>query len=854
MTLLTLRSAPEFATGSQVLAVADVEIDAISEQVATLPGSLSFRGIRAEGWTELAKPGKLVSIEARDGVHEFWISQRRDDLRNNRVAFQADPVHVALRDVGVLDWLSSDGGSHINLGGPDGGMSFRNFWFTFLRPFLRRRGLDWLELGDVESDGRLIHSWEGVSAQAVAVALVEQLRHEWRLRRDTGGGVYRLDVGRELGADVDVARASEGLNLLTLRRVLDREDMATVIRPIGTLASGAPADVSLALWRVSARAGNVITLASHASVGGDGPVAVNGQWVGLYLEDTGGDAHAITGSSRAAQSVTVSSGGSDFAVGDDVRFVASAAGAGVVEVSDPGAVEEFGTIAVGQGLPFFSRADVEGAGIIEWAEPPQIIEVATGTELSGNRLNVTVDDAADRDVLFAAEAPDVLYVLVAGGNGYLYVIETGDDESSGTDLTRLLTLAENPISFAANRDTAWLFRHPLPDGWSFEDDTDFPVTFGRTPESLPVATSDDLTLGYSASTTTVTAPGFPVGTRVEPGDMIMNWKTGSDRWYLVLGSATADGTGTIVALAVFVSLGSLSPGSITGIRIYRPDMSGAAVDRVPVFWLMGSPPGMDLPEASLAPRDGASLYGSVLFSVVTVGANSAGWSTLPRLTVLRDDVEVGFVEATNWTPTAGGETTRERLTVGPLDIDDAGAYRLRFYAGNANQSYNFGFSILSAALYVGTAAPSESDLVPEAAVGIQLANRELLKRARWRARYTCSLLELADELHVSPAVIRAQVGGRVHLDSPALGIRGRFRLVSVEWSTETSRVEVMLESVGDPLTTQRAAAQPLFVQETGQRVGNAPPGAIGYYRAVEVSAAGLVADTPIDVERISESS
>ena len=139
-------------------------------------------------------------------------------------------------------------------------------------------------------------------------------------------------------------------------------------------------------------------------------------------------------------------------------------------------------------------------------------------------------------------------------------------------------------------------------------------------------------------------------------------------------------------------------------------------------------------------------------------------------------------------------------------------------------------------------------------MGIQLANRELLRRRRWRARYTCSLLELAEELKVSPALIRAQVGGRIHIDSPALGVSGRFRLVSVEWSTDTSRVEVMLESVGDPLTTQRAAAQTLFVHETGQRVGSAPPAAVGYYRAVEVSAAGLVANTPIDVERISESS
>ena len=845
---ITLRSAPEFVSSSRVLTVADVEVGSLAEQVGQIPGALTFRALRSEHWIDDAMPGRVVSLEARGRVHEFWVSQRRDTLRSELAVFQCDPIHTVLRDAGVLDWLSSDGMSHVNLGGPDGGMSFRNFWWTFVRPFLRRRDVTWIELGTVESDTRLRHSWEGVTPQAVIVALAEQLRHEWRLRRDSANSVYRLDVGAELGADADVAGVGEGLNLLTLRRQMDREDMATVLRPIGVLESGAPADISQALWVVTAVSGNTITLAPHSMIGGDGPVAENGQWVGAYLEATDGSAHEIT-ASGTPQELTLTSGGSSFAVNDEVRFVADSASADQLEVSSPAAIGTYGRVAVGSRLPFFSRSPLERAGLVEWEDAQSVIGIRTREKLSDNRLT-TQADAEDHDALFAAtEGALVLAHRISTPQYTLsYYVLSGDDPSSDGDTRRVFTLSANPSSGAANRASGHLVHPGMPSPWR-RDDTSaspMPIVLRRDTQTRAYVTSASRPTGFVPTE----VMGLPAGTHVEPGDLIysLSGDNSYDYAYWVLAPATADeaGTLTVQRFRYLTNTSSLTP---EGTRIYRPTISMAALSHIPAVLADHQQAELILPSVRLAPRTSASLYAHLHFSAMAAKPHSSGWSTLPRLSLYRGNSSAASIEATNWTATSPGETTDERLILGPLAIAESGEYHLRFRPGDA--SYYYCLYILSASLYVGVDVASGSNLVPEAAVGIQLANLELGRRKRWRARYTCSLLELADQLKLSPEMIRTQIGSRVHIDSPALGINGRFRIMGIKWSPDSLRSEVELESVAETLTGRRAVESALFVHETGQRVSSAPPRGTGYYRAVEVSASQLSSRTPIDVERIT---
>ena len=380
MARLVLRSHPEFDANSSFLALAeDVEVGSIAKHIGDIPGGFTFRVPRTDEWVGQARPGRVVVVTARDETSEFFISQRRDNLASSRAVFQADPIHVILRDVGILDRIEDDGSSTIELGGPDSGMSFQNYWYTFLAPFLARHGLQWIQLGDVESDERLVYSWEALTPQAIIVALVDQLKHEWRLRRDAVNQRYLLDVAERLVVPDLVSQAGQGLNIISLRRILDRERMATVIRPIGRLGSGEPGDISLALLRVTARSGNDVTLASHADVGGMGPVYEADQWVGSYLEATDGTAYEIT-STTTGQVLTLASGGSSFAVNDEVRLVADADANPVFEVASRGAVEEFGRIAIGLRLPFLGSSVAEVASLVDF-------EAQVGMYLPGGGLH-----------------------------------------------------------------------------------------------------------------------------------------------------------------------------------------------------------------------------------------------------------------------------------------------------------------------------------------------------------------------------------------------------------------------------------------------------------------------------------
>ena len=826
---LTLRDGSELDPGSSVIRPRlDVLSGAIEGDIAQA-GGLSFVAPRSARGVPDALPGRLVVLEARGQRLEYWISGRRDRMGSELVSITCDPFHVLLHDVGVLDWLGSDGVSHVNLGGPDAGMSLRNFWFTFLRPFLRRHGKTWIELGDVDSDERLVHSWEALSPQGVATALVQQLRREWRLRRDDATGSYLFDVGENLGEDATPSWAAEGLNLITLERAFDREEMATVVRPIGTLSTGAPADVSLALWRVSAVNGNTVTLEPHANVAGSGPVLEDEQWVGAYLEAPDGGTHEITDSSGEDDSVTLVSGGADFAENDEVRFVASAAGAPIVEVTSPRGIEVFGRMAVGQRLPFFSRSAVELASLLEWTDE-QLISVGITSTTNINSptesASITVGDAA---IMASWDQ----WAFVAALNGRV-------------DLDRTVQNGQRALV-------------PIPSligGWAFANDSGGPLAVLRrnTGRATGSVTGQQATSGAPASGFSFS--GIGSGTRLEPGDVI--YRTSSYTAFVATpGEADASGD-----LADVSGINAYRKNSTNGwggsVTIYRPALS-SLLGHVPFILssYRSRNTEIDLPTVQIAPRSGASLYARLKFTAIASRSDSSGWDVLPRLQIMQGSTVVGTIETDNWTPTAEGQTVDRTLALGPIDVDAAAEFHLRIrpgWGGNTGSTYRmsvFGIFVTEAILYIGLDAPGDdaTPLVPEAAVGIQLANRELNRRRRWRSRYSCSLTELAEALKVRPEIVRTMIGASIRIRSRTMNLDNSFRITGVSWSPLSERTEVELDSVGYRLTSALGEREDdsLFVRETGQRVSSQPP-ATGFYRAVEVPDAGLSADDPIDVE------
>ena len=845
---IVLRSAPEFAPGSRVLGVDSVKADAIRQQTSALPGGLQFRVPRDRPWIPQAVPPAVVSIEVRGKTLEYMIAGRKESLASE-VVFLADPVHVVLHDAGIVDWLSPDGTSQINLGGPEGGMSFRNYWWTFLRPFLRRVGHTWIELGEVDSDARVIHAWEASSAQAVIVALVRQLKREWRFRRDDAGRVYRIDVGRALGQDESTTRAVEGLNLLSLSRIYDRESLATVIRPIGTLQSGAPADISGALWIVTAVDGDDVTVGPHVSVGGPGPVGEPGQWVGAYLESADGSRHRIT-ASTAGSVFSLASGRGSFSPADDVRLVADAQGTGVLRIESPSGISRYGRIERSVSLRFNSRGLAEVASLTVWdAQDVRRIQfTGEGGRAETSSARTFTVRSGSLDGLEVGSTLCVVELNVSSGTDYVIVASVTAIDTGRRQIRLDPGVAEGSEAIALTPG--------IPAGWSSRQ-----AIGARRPIVLrrPFGGgAGQVTISNGRISAAILSGNVPPGTIIRPGDLF--WRrlgSTSQSWWVLKGQDGPSLSDVLIMPREATTGRNVGP---EGWTILSPQSGSSSTASAAVCVIARDPTlEIDLPDTALTPAVGSSVFARIKFIAMTALPNVT-WAVLPRLSVVEGSTVRASGEASNLPVSNSIGATFERvISLGPIAIGAPGTYKLSFRPGyfrsTSQPQYPVAIYITEALLYVGVAQAGENpNLVAEAAVGIQLGNRELERRREWRARYTCDLLELADHLEVSPALMHTQVGGVLDLDCPTMDLRGRFRIVGVKSNPDGSRSRVTLENVIEPFIRATSGESPLFVlrDDTAlQRVSRVPPRSSGIYRAADVSAADLSSGSAIDVREVS---
>ena len=837
-----LRSQPEYASGSRPLfPMTGLLVDARIMEDTLQQGGISFSALRSEEWVDAAVPGTVVWIDARGTPKEFWISTREDTYGTDGsgiVRFTADPLHTVLADVGIIELTTPGGITRTNLGGPLDGMSVTNYWHTFIRPWLRQHEIGYIELGSVESNERIKFSWANLNPQQLWNGLAERLGHEWRLRRDDAARNYKLDMGSELGSDLPVARATEGINLISLRRLRDREALATSIRPIGKLISGATvqADISQNVWQVPTGGVSGDDVQAEAHNGLRGPIGEDGQWAGHYLEAPDGTFWEIEGSVADTQTFELEAGaGAHFADGDDFGIVRDELGTGITNVSSPSAVARYGRIVRPVELDFRGERNwIRSPTFGDW---PNVAEVHFAQLDGSHNQDSTVNLKGLPDGLVIS-AGDTLIKQFRSEAGR---ISGGGTVGSDGKVTITASSGDNPDN---NNAAVVILSGKEPAEWS-RGTTPVGTVLRRPLRSLPDLTCQ-LDGDHRDRVFALNLKGLAEEDVLYPGDLIMS---GSNDW-VVLEEAPAAAGGTVTAkTSKYVS--GFDGDSVT---VRRPLLDRELDSKhVAVLPALRSGDGL-LSTAAVTVSPIAGLTSRVHATCRFTAMGERGWSITgsafsrpPELRLKRDGQEVAVVRADDWVAMQAASQESFQLQTEPVDLSSAGDYSIEF-EWRAREQQIFLHWVM---LHVGETA----DIVPvvgsHATEGIQKAQEILAKDNDWASTYTAAIDELAERLEVSPKLIRANVGALIHVNSPELGVSGALRIKGLAYNPHDARTEVVLDRDVRLLTreTRRQRARTRFGEVGGQlfTTSEEPPRTPGVFRAAAVSETDLGSDSAIPV-------
>jgi hypothetical protein len=291
---------------------------------------------------------------------------------------------------------------------------------TFVIPALAADGFTWVGIGTIEPTAPvdLTMAWD--TALSVVRRLAELTGTEFQLRRNGTMG-YLIDLVSAIGASAPVAdvRARKNLTQLDIRRATDA--MATRIYPRGAEEDGVHATMGRAVWKVTAVAGNVVTLADPA--GGPGPIEFDGQLLGRYLRKVDGTFTQIAGSSEAAQTVTVTSA-AGIAVGDRVRICLDNIGTELTYLESPADLATYGLIP----------------GVLDVPDVPDVVNVISNPAMRDWPFGATPADwLAIGDPVAQKET-----VQTQIGGASIKVTANSDGDGVETVRQRIETSAANP--------------------------------------------------------------------------------------------------------------------------------------------------------------------------------------------------------------------------------------------------------------------------------------------------------------------------------------------------------------------------------------------------------------------------
>ena len=534
MAMIQLWSGPRWAQSSEIVAFADGILSLSGVLRLNQQHELAMTVERSAAWLADVRPGRhLWMPEVIPSQPEWRLVQIDTGLTGV----------VTLSWVGVPAFLSTLGPVSLqrgrietsNLRGIN--LSAQNYLTTFVLPYLQRRGVDWVGLGEVSLDRQYDLSWEGIETRDLLDAIAEFGEGEWRLLPVEGG--YLIEMVQQVGADAEEVWLSEGVDLSDMRRGRPTEPVCTVVRPMGRPSPGVEpsrATIETASWRVAAIDGDEVQLVAHR--GGRGPILEDDQFAaaipGVAPYGYGlmwGDAVSPITDTAAPDLVTVEDA-SGLSVGEDVMFVRLDESDGplaLTEIPSPSGIGVSGVIV--------RQMDTERGGSRNWLGNPLLRNgvgpaVAVGRWASGTGSSISVTDLP-ADTVFPAGSQIMVTGNGSGGISPTHYLQgsrlASDATSNGSGEATLSLVTALSATASTSQPPVFILPAPaLPAGWE-------PVDAGAAGARMATALVKSVARSALTATTVgaqdysanspfihrrVALDGLAAGDRIYPGDLI----------------------------------------------------------------------------------------------------------------------------------------------------------------------------------------------------------------------------------------------------------------------------------------------------------------------------------------------
>lgn len=775
-------------------------------------------------WLRLLRPAQVIYLPTALPDYPEWrvASWTRGFVGTEETwRISCAPIHSVLADTGPVTQVA---GRRVlrNAGGLN--LLLRQYLVSHLLAHLSRRGIDWIERGETQSDQAFDSSWEGDTAKALLRRWHEDdLGLEWRLRPVYDGTrveKYMLDSVEETGSGAAEPFVVEGRNLVAFEEQAERPGLYNVLQPVGVLPEGAEerAGIEEATWRVAAKNGNVLTL--EARQGGPGPVLEDGQLEGAYLLLPDGSLEEVTGT-VAPDTVTVADA-AEVDEGDDVMFVADAAGLQLRELESPSGIAE----TAGQRIVGTTEQDFRGER--NWLGNPLMSDWPSPLDLSAPLLGkgLATGSAGTPDVAFPAHpnttipAGSVVLRLTPSVTSFARV--DGDDTSGASEIRGRWSRTSSEVQTDGSGEVGLpigsglaVVEHanyyvyppdmPMPEGWAINDglEQDRNVVLPYSAEdrgSVVTALADGAqNFTLEAKHPSIAIKGVdPPDREFRYGDQIR--REGADGYLIVAQNAAA--VAGAVTLAVFPerTLGT-SPNLAdeAEVTVHRSGADTPATPR-PAIWGYGQGGAVGDrqwvgPDSLVWAPGGRSVWARVELTVINQRSQAIDLSdaSLPNFEVV--DVtgapsSLGFLAAEDRTIAA---SSSERITMA-LQLTPEEDVLLRI-GGASVRNAAAGRTAFSAAvlcvwegatIYIGEAA--DVPLV-EGSHGTpfwQRANRVLHSRRYLPVQYRGSVLEMSEDSGVRVTSPAFTLGGYVIVRIPGWITAQRLRTMEMSWNPFSS--------------------------------------------------------------------
>lgn len=825
--ILRVLETPEFGPAGT-----DVRYPRTLSDIATvrvqysLDGSdvLTFSVPATDEMIDLLVARKIVRLAVPgEDVTEWLIARTSQEIGpkgQGVLRVECESIRFVMSDAGIIEKVVTGGTSFVNLGGING--SIENYLATFVIPHLTRRGYSWIEIGNIESNQQFDYSFEAQTATAVIEQLVQQVNHEWQLRRDEPSGKYLIDIVERIGEVITTIEAREGTNILALASQRNRERLFTSIRPLGAPLTQTQerANLGLAAWRVTSVISDDVSVEPH--LGGIGAIIEDGQHVGLYLQARTGSYHEIQGSVENTQTFELAPGaGASFVVGDSVTIVADNQGTWITSVESQPSINEYGFV---QGT-INSNHVVNRAYLLNpFVEVPTASANIASGRIDGNYTNDTV--ITIKDLPPNMDFGDGVYLISTTFSPPIERISTGavgSTDGSGTitiTFTQSTSFDDNDIVVLAQRQTATQNFAPL----RFNSGNGNFVGHKFTPSSeINESCNVD---GNISSSHRIPLKNLPPNYPVYAGTAVVGiGSTPSRLW--VLRDEVSDGSGNVTVDVPLL----VSASDNQAVTLRRPDWrtaapAGQASNDVVLgsMWSKGS-------SADLGWRIHqdvwihSALQGSGL--QVEIAARFAAWThdinnqfnstTGPRVLIRNPSsnsiIAAGSRSSFTWGSAYAAVDTPAVLqtfvTAGLYRIEAEGPRNIPRLVGTTFFDQAFSWAYVLTGFSAKIVGGPQSEFINEGSTATRIfqdGQLALIASRQWPATYTARLSEIQSEWGLPASSPALGLGAIIRLKSPSLKLDLLLRIVSIEFDP-TNPAERVYVFDTDPTRLSRLSAQ-----------------------------------------------